>query len=172
VSAFKLWSDYQANEVAADTLYKGKRLQVEGIVTSINKDFLDEAYVTLGTPNAFMQVHANLNRDAIPEASRLEKGQAVTLDCIGGTMIIGSPSLDKCSFHPVSVTSTPAPSTPESGTRIDPPNGQPVPSPASGEVSQPEASPTSAPSQAQPTAQPQENQTAPQEQPSPQPQQN
>jgi TonB family protein len=100
VSAPKLWVDYQANEVAADGIYKGKRLAVQGQVASINKDFLDNIVLSLSTPNEFMPVRADLNSDNLSAAAQLHIGQIVQVDCEGGGMVVGSPVLRKCSLSP------------------------------------------------------------------------
>lgn len=49
VTAAKLFTDYQANEVSADSKYKNQRLAVSGTVSSIRKDFTDSIVVELAT---------------------------------------------------------------------------------------------------------------------------
>ncbi|MEO6807406.1 MAG: hypothetical protein ABI286_13120 [Edaphobacter sp.] len=98
VSALKLYADYQRNELAADNLYKGKLLSVQGSVDGIRKDFLGEPYLLLATPNEFMDVHANLVNDAEQPAAALAKGDSVTVLCRGGGMVLGSPMLLNCSL--------------------------------------------------------------------------
>ena len=98
LSAAKLWSDYQENEVAADNAYKGKRLLVRGQVSGISKDFLDKTYLTLATPNEFMPVHANLRSEYVSAAAHIFRGQIVSAKCDGGGMIVGSPILNDCSL--------------------------------------------------------------------------
>ena len=100
VTAPKLWSDYHANEVAADNVYKGKQLLVQGVVDSINKDFTDSIYVALSTFNEFESVHADLNSDYQSDAASLHKGQLITVRCEGGGMVVGSPILRGCSIQP------------------------------------------------------------------------
>jgi len=98
VSALKLFLDYQRNEVAADNIYKGHLLTVVGQVTSINKDLFDKIYVSLATPNEFMNVQAHLNEGSESQAAALQRGQVVTLLCTGAGMVVGSPMLKDCSF--------------------------------------------------------------------------
>lgn len=100
VIAPKLWADYQAIEVAADNQYRGKRLVVRGIVSSINKDITDDVYVALSTPNEFEQVHANLRIEYQQVAANLQIGQVLAVECEGGGMILGSPVLKDCSILP------------------------------------------------------------------------
>ncbi|MDD2753011.1 MAG: hypothetical protein PHT44_00095 [Candidatus Portnoybacteria bacterium] len=47
ISAVKLSEEYKANEVAADSKYKGKMLEISGIVDSIGKDILSVPYIAL-----------------------------------------------------------------------------------------------------------------------------
>jgi heat shock protein HslJ len=47
VPAKVLWLAYEANEVTADEVFKGKTLEVTGKVDRIAKDILDKMYVTL-----------------------------------------------------------------------------------------------------------------------------
>lgn len=96
VTAGKLFRDYQANEVAADNIYKGHRLDVTGSVQSINKDFADGTYVQLRTDNEFMGVHANLEKSEVAAAAGLARGQQISVVCTGGGMLVGSPILREC----------------------------------------------------------------------------
>ena len=100
VTALKLWSDYQANEVAADNVYKGKQLLVEGVVNGISKDFADQIYVTLSTPNEFEGVHADIKSRFQSEAAALQRGQTIAVRCEGGGMVLASPVLRDCSIEP------------------------------------------------------------------------
>ena len=104
VTAPKLWPDYQANEVAADNVYKGKQLLVEGAVNGINKDFTDSIYITLSTFNEFESVHAEINGNYQTEAASLRRGQIIKVRCEGGGMVIGSPVLRDCSIQPNAAT--------------------------------------------------------------------
>lgn len=96
VDAVRLWQDYDANEVAADNLYKGKMLAVSGTVRSIDKDFLDNIVIRLATPNQFMSVMATMEDYESGKAASLSKGQAVAVVCKGAGMIIGAPVLHGC----------------------------------------------------------------------------
>lgn len=94
VSSAKLFADYEANEVAADLAYKGKRLAVKGIVKSIDKDFMDNPVVVLATPNQFAGISAKFSKDAIGQLAQLKKGAIVTLTCTGAGKVLTSPMLD------------------------------------------------------------------------------
>jgi tRNA_anti-like len=99
VQAERLFLDYQRNEVAADQKYRGRRLLVTGIVTSVNKDFTDKVYLMLGTSNMFFGVHASLEPSEVGRAGELSKGEGVTVLCSGGMMVVDSPMLDDCIFR-------------------------------------------------------------------------
>lgn len=98
VSSATLFSDYQANEVAADDKYKGKSLLVVGPVADIKKDFADNIVVALGTANQFMPVDARVRASEKSDAARLTKGSMATLRCRGNGMVIGRPQLVDCTI--------------------------------------------------------------------------
>lgn len=94
VTADTLFADYEANEVAADNIYKGKQLSVTGTVAGINKDFTDAIYVEVATANPFASIHA---RDIAPDvAAGLAKGSKVTIECVGDGLMMMSPILKGC----------------------------------------------------------------------------
>jgi TonB family protein len=99
VSALKLYTDYHQNEVAADNVYKGTRLAVQGQVREIRKDFLDNIVVELATFNEFENVDANLNSEVASIAAQLQIGEIVTVTCTGAGMVVGSPILKDCSIQ-------------------------------------------------------------------------
>jgi hypothetical protein len=95
----ELYQAYHANEVAADNEYKGKRLYLDAMVGSINKNAFGQVYLVL--PNyydEFDSVQAVLNEDSYGAAGRLQKGMIVSMECDGDGMIIGSPMLNNCSL--------------------------------------------------------------------------
>ena len=100
VSAETLIREYEANEVAADVAYKGKRLAVFGKVESIGKDILDTPYVTLSSngEHAFASVQCMFDDAAIGHLSTLTKGVSVTVEgtCDGK---LGNVLLKDCSLR-------------------------------------------------------------------------
>jgi hypothetical protein len=108
----RLYVDYQRNEVAADNVYKGRSLAVQGVVASINKDFRDKIYIQLAALNEFESVQAHLDEGNESNAAALQRGQSVSLLCTGGGMIIGSPMLENCSFYDAQDSSETAANTP------------------------------------------------------------
>lgn len=119
VSAPKLWTDYHANEVAADEQYRGRRLIVRGQVTSISKGIVDDVYVLLSTFNEFEAVHADLKPEYQSEAARLRIGQIITVKCVGGGMVVGEPFLKECSIEP-NVPTAESQSQPEPNSPLEP----------------------------------------------------
>lgn len=96
VSTNTLYSDYHANEVRADNIYKGKYLKLTGTVDEIRKDFMDNIVITLQTENMFMSIHCTILKEFNSRAANLTKGSTITIigKCEG--MIIGSVMLDDC----------------------------------------------------------------------------
>jgi len=78
-----LVAEYEANEIAADRKYKGKMVQVSGIVESIGKDILDTMYVTLDSGQEFGITHVQCYFDNSAESylSSLQKGRSVVITC-------------------------------------------------------------------------------------------
>ena len=99
VTAAELFSAYQANEVSADNSYKGKVILATGTVQSIDKDFTDQAILSLTTSNEFMPVRVYLDTGEASKAASLYRGATVRVLCRGGGMIIGSPNLDGCKIQ-------------------------------------------------------------------------
>ncbi len=96
VTAKKLYADYEANEIAADDIYKDKLIQLTGTVRSINKDFMDDPYLIISA-GEFKDIHCSMQNNDELKACR--KGQKITIKGIGGTMIIGTPSIEKCTIQ-------------------------------------------------------------------------
>jgi len=91
ITARQLYRDYEANEVAADVLYKGKRLLISGEVASIQTDLMQ---LTAGTVEQVML--SGLSRE---EAGVLSKGDAVLAACTGNGMILGSAVTRDCELQ-------------------------------------------------------------------------
>ena len=79
VSPQQLYSDYKANEVAADLKYKDKVLIVTGKVNTIGKDIMDEIYVTINTGEMFGEVKCSFSDKHTNKAAGLKQGQTVTI---------------------------------------------------------------------------------------------
>ena len=81
VTATKMIADYKANEVSADAMYKGKMVEVKGLVSSIGKDILDTPYIALtnGDQYAFESVQCMFMKTQESELVNVKKGQSITL---------------------------------------------------------------------------------------------
>lgn len=90
VSASKLSSDYQSNQVSADAEYKGNLVQVTGTVYNIGKDILGNPYVELQDSEYDpIGVQCMVSQDIEPTLASLSKGQIVTLEgTVSGEVII------------------------------------------------------------------------------------
>ncbi len=100
VAAADLIKDYKGNEVRGDGKYKGKRLQVTGVVGDIKKDFTDSIYVTLGTGAAFEfeTVNCYFGDEYTKAAADLSKGASITVDCKCTGLVIASVVMKDCKF--------------------------------------------------------------------------
>ena len=98
VGSIRLWQDYAANEVAADNLYKGKRLRVIGRVLTIDKDPYGAAVLNLVSGNAIFQTMATLEADQTQRAATLTKGTQVEVECVGKGVMMKMPQLENCSL--------------------------------------------------------------------------
>lgn len=96
VSTRELDSDYDDNKAAAGQKYKGKILEVSGIVASIDSSVGDQAIVQLVGKNEFQTVSTQGNNDFTQYATTLKKGQNVVLICEGDGEVIGFPQLKNC----------------------------------------------------------------------------
>jgi hypothetical protein len=76
-----LLADYKGNEVRADGTYKGKIVQITGVVHDVKRDILGSLYVTVGSGAAFELPVAQcfFEESAVPKASQLNKGDRVTV---------------------------------------------------------------------------------------------
>lgn len=79
ITATELYAAYKNNEVAADSTYKGKLLEISGTVDTIGKDILDTPYVSLKTGEVIGSVQCILADEAVAEAGTLTPGAKVTL---------------------------------------------------------------------------------------------
>jgi hypothetical protein len=81
ISAPKLAQAYIDNEVNADSLYKGKPLEISGTIKDIGKDITDAPYVVIETnpSDYFTQVQCMFGKADIAELGALKKGSQITI---------------------------------------------------------------------------------------------
>ena len=77
LSADQLYAEYNANEVAADDKYKGKKVTVSGTVQQIANDIFGHPYVSIGSDLVGVQCSFPDSRKS--SVMRLTKGQQVTI---------------------------------------------------------------------------------------------
>jgi len=98
VTSSEYYKKYQENEVAADNLYKGKKILITGKIESINKDVTDDVYVSLsGEGEISFDVQCHLSEPG--KAAELKKGQKITILGTGEGMVIGFPQVKDCSIQ-------------------------------------------------------------------------
>jgi tRNA_anti-like len=99
-TATKMINTYNSNEVRADNIYKDTYIEVTGIVGSIDSDLSNEAVINLASKNEyeFNSVIASGDLDFQKKATNINKGQIITLRCIGGGEVVGNPILNQCTF--------------------------------------------------------------------------
>lgn len=71
--------EYDGNEVAADMRYKGKRLQLSGVVDDIGKDFMGTIYVTLMSSHDFRSVQIYFSDAHANRVANLRQGSQITV---------------------------------------------------------------------------------------------
>ena len=98
ISATELINAYKENEVKADKMYKGKIVEVNGIVDGIDSDIGDKAVVRLsnGDEFSFDDVICYIDNDNQDKACELEKGQNVTIIGKEDGEIAGTPCIKDC----------------------------------------------------------------------------
>jgi hypothetical protein len=76
VSAVDLAGDYEANELAGDAEYKGKRVRVDGTIETIGKDILGHPYVVLkGKERSIRGVQCTFSTADAGRLVELRKGE-------------------------------------------------------------------------------------------------
>ena len=98
ISASELLNTYKENEVKADKMYKGKIVEVNGIVDRIDSDIDDKAIVRLNDGNefSFYTVSCRIDDDNQDRACELKKGQNVTIVGVADGEVIGKPYIKNC----------------------------------------------------------------------------
>lgn len=81
VEAAKMVKEFEKNELAADSKYKGKDLRITGVVSKIDTDVWDDdKYIlALGSGDEWEFLTVNCNDMPTEELSTLEVGQTVTV---------------------------------------------------------------------------------------------
>ena len=77
ITASKLYKEYNANEIAADEKYKGKIIEVTGVIRDIGNDIMDNAYITLVGNEYFGDIQCYFNEKSV--VAKLSKGKRITV---------------------------------------------------------------------------------------------
>src|SRR5262249_4696632 len=96
ITAEALHAEDAANEVAADGKYRGKIIEVTGVVEEIGKGFGDQ-YVNLERGNLRIAgVRCSFPDSAREQLAKLKKGQTVTIKGRGNGFLVGEVGLKDC----------------------------------------------------------------------------
>lgn len=98
ITADELYAAYDSNEVAADQRFKGRLVQVSGVVESVDSGISDEPIVSLAAGDyGIGSVYAYGLESNV--AATLSKGQGVSLSCTANGELLGTPALRDCSLQ-------------------------------------------------------------------------
>jgi len=98
LKAKTLFSEYKANEVAADAKYKGKIVVINGKIQDIGKDVMDQAYIVVGGSGLMDGVQCTFSKGENDSVASLSKGQIVSVKGeVAGKM--GNVLLNKASLQ-------------------------------------------------------------------------
>lgn len=90
VTAQKLLTDYSLNEIRANLKYKGKVLDVRGVVSEIADDVLGDPYILFSaSTNTNFGVQASFPKKFNLTLSKFNKGETVTAVCTKPSLTIG-----------------------------------------------------------------------------------
>lgn len=90
---------YDENEVAADDKIAGRKVEVTGVVQDITKNFANDVVLKLESGNRFMPVSLSMTDSEKSQASKLKRGQKITVTCEKMLLFIGAPSGGNCTFN-------------------------------------------------------------------------
>ena len=98
ISATELINAYKENEIKADKMYKGKIVEVNGIVDAIDSGIDDKAIVRLsdGDEFSFDNVQCCIDDENQDKACELKKGENVTIIGKADGEIAGTPFIKDC----------------------------------------------------------------------------
>lgn len=99
IKAPQLYAEYEENEVKADREYKGKIIQVVGLIDGFGTGLMeDDIYITLITEDAIGTVQCNFKEEYKTQIAMMTKGQYVTIvgRCTGKFFNV---CLEHCRFN-------------------------------------------------------------------------
>ena len=99
IDANELFQAYAANEVAADQRFKGKLLQVWGVVRAVQKDLLNNPFVVIGGTGALDGVQCSFPDSAEGALAQLRIGEMIKVEGIVSGKF-GNVQVKKCRLEP------------------------------------------------------------------------
>ncbi len=78
---------YEANEVKADQLYRGKQIRTYGVAREIKRDLLNQPYVLIQPhliDNQFFGIQCYFDESNSNQAANVQVGQSITVEGVGG----------------------------------------------------------------------------------------
>jgi hypothetical protein len=95
VTATELSADYQANEVAAQQKYGGKKLEISGEISKIRLNFRDHPTLYLNS-GVLLPVQAEFDPSRSDDLAKLQVGESVTVYCSSISEVIAEPLARDC----------------------------------------------------------------------------
>lgn len=96
LSASQLFAEYERNDVAGDEKYKGRVIEVTGVIEEISRDFLGNMYVTFEVGGfQLFSVQCFINESQKSQVAALNPGQSLRIQgkCVGK---LGNVVLENC----------------------------------------------------------------------------
>ncbi len=90
-----LADEFEANSLAAESKYEDQLIYVKGPVSSVDKDFLGDPYISITGDWDFAMIRCNLTDESVKPASAVRKGQYITVAGVVGDTTMGV-SLNRC----------------------------------------------------------------------------
>lgn len=97
-TALQVSTGYDENTVAADMLYKDKRVQVTGRILDINTDFMGYPYLILAGHNRMLAPQFKFGKSHLSSIAALKKGAEVSVVCTGTGDLAKTPMFKDCVF--------------------------------------------------------------------------
>jgi len=80
IDAYDIIKDYVDNTVVADTKYRNKTLEIQGVVNDIGKDLIDVPFLTLrGSKFTFQAMRCNFSKADEPILANVFKNQEIVV---------------------------------------------------------------------------------------------
>jgi hypothetical protein len=98
VTAAQLSEAYDDSEPAAQRKYGIRSMVVTGTVTGFTTDAMDHVVIRMRGADQYQDVYLTLADEEKKRAGDVKRGSELVLRCERATLILGSPTLDGCSF--------------------------------------------------------------------------